>query len=46
MVCNLKSYFTKALDLRFNCFVWLGATGKSGEKIIFLGNCILCVQCG
>lgn len=29
MNCNLKSYSSKALDLRFNCFVWLGAKGKN-----------------
>jgi len=44
MPCNLKSYSNKALDLRFKSFVWLGA--KYEEKVIFLRNCFLCVQCG
>lgn len=44
--CNLKSYSSKALDLRINCFVWLGAKGKMWGEVIFLGSCFVCVQCG
>lgn len=29
MNCNIKSYCSKALALRFNWFVWLGAKAKN-----------------